>query len=97
MTIAASARLVKLPPYLFAAIDAKKKAAIEKGADIISLGVGDPDLPTPPHVVISTSAVMPTESSPAPTQSMRCSVRYFGRCSRNHSQTRARPPSGRFT
>jgi LL-diaminopimelate aminotransferase len=51
MTYAASDRLGKLPPYLFAAIDAKKKAAIEKGADIISLGVGDPDLPTPPHIV----------------------------------------------
>jgi LL-diaminopimelate aminotransferase len=47
----ASDRLGKLPPYLFAAIDVKKKAAIEKGADIISLGVGDPDLPTPPHII----------------------------------------------
>lgn len=51
MTFAASDRLGKLPPYLFAAIDAKKKAAIEKGADIISLGVGDPDLPTPAHII----------------------------------------------
>ncbi len=51
MTFAASDRLGKLPPYLFAAIDAKKKAAIEKGADVISLGVGDPDLPTPSHIV----------------------------------------------
>lgn len=46
-----SDRLKKLPPYLFVAIDEKKKAAIAKGADIISLGVGDPDLPTPPHIV----------------------------------------------
>jgi len=44
-------RLRQLPPYLFAAIDEKKKAAIAKGADIISLGVGDPDLPTPAHIV----------------------------------------------
>ena len=43
MPFPASDRLGKLPPYLFAAIDVKKKAAIEKGADIISLGVGDPD------------------------------------------------------
>src|SRR5262245_20754999 len=51
MTVPASDRLSKLPPYLFAGIDAKKKAAIEKGADIISLGVGDPDLPTPAHII----------------------------------------------
>ncbi|MCL2389848.1 MAG: LL-diaminopimelate aminotransferase [Endomicrobia bacterium] len=46
-------KLKKLPPYLFIEIDRKKKAAIEKGADIISLGVGDPDLPTPEHIVNS--------------------------------------------
>jgi hypothetical protein len=51
----------------------------------------------PPHVVISTSEVMPTESSPAPHQSMRCSVRFFGRSSRRNSQASAAPPSGRFT
>ena len=51
MTFSPSERLQKLPPYLFAAIDAKKKAAMEKGADIISLGVGDPDLPTPAHII----------------------------------------------
>jgi LL-diaminopimelate aminotransferase len=44
-------RLKRLPPYLFVAIDEKKKAALARGADIISLGVGDPDLPTPPHIV----------------------------------------------
>ncbi|MBN1384507.1 MAG: LL-diaminopimelate aminotransferase [Elusimicrobia bacterium] len=46
-----SKRLKKLPPYLFVEIDKKKKAAIKKGVDIISLGVGDPDLPTPKHIV----------------------------------------------
>jgi LL-diaminopimelate aminotransferase len=44
-------RLQKLPPYLFAEIDKKKKAALEKGVDLISLGVGDPDKPTPAHIV----------------------------------------------
>jgi len=42
-----SERLQKLPPYLFAEIDKKKKAAIAAGRDIINLGVGDPDRPTP--------------------------------------------------
>ncbi|MEW6041626.1 MAG: LL-diaminopimelate aminotransferase [Elusimicrobiota bacterium] len=44
-------RLSLLPPYLFVEIDKKKKALIEKGVDIISLGVGDPDLPTPEHII----------------------------------------------
>ncbi|OQA90670.1 MAG: LL-diaminopimelate aminotransferase [Elusimicrobia bacterium ADurb.Bin231] len=51
MIINYSERLKKLPPYLFVEIDRKKKAAIEKGVDIISLGVGDPDMPTPKHIV----------------------------------------------
>ncbi len=44
-------RLSKLPPYLFAEIDRLKKEARAKGMDIIDLGVGDPDQPTPPHIV----------------------------------------------
>ena len=44
-------RLKKLPPYLFKAIDEKKAEVKAKGVDIIDLGVGDPDLPTPPHIV----------------------------------------------
>lgn len=46
-----SERIEKLPPYLFAEIDRQKKAAAERGVDIISLGVGDPDRPTPPHII----------------------------------------------
>jgi LL-diaminopimelate aminotransferase len=44
-------RIRELPPYLFARIDELKREAIAAGADIIDLGVGDPDLPTPPHIV----------------------------------------------
>jgi LL-diaminopimelate aminotransferase len=46
-----SDKLMKLPPYLFIEIDKRKKEALNKGVDIISLGVGDPDLPTPAHIV----------------------------------------------
>jgi len=46
-------RLQKLPPYLFAEIDKKKKAAIASGRDVINLGVGDPDRPTPPSIIKS--------------------------------------------
>jgi LL-diaminopimelate aminotransferase len=44
-------RLKELPPYVFAEIEAKKKALEAKGVEIIDLGRGDPDLPTPPHIV----------------------------------------------
>ncbi len=44
-------RIKSLPPYLFAAIDEMKRKAIERGVDIINLGVGDPDLPTPKPII----------------------------------------------
>jgi LL-diaminopimelate aminotransferase len=40
-----------IPPYLFAEIDRKVKAKKAAGVDVISLGIGDPDLPTPPRIV----------------------------------------------
>ena len=46
-------RLQKLPPYLFAEIDKKKKAALAAGRDVINLGVGDPDRPTPSAIIRS--------------------------------------------
>ena len=50
-SFALAQRLAKLPPYLFAEIDRLKQEAIQSGMDIINLGIGDPDLPTPPHIV----------------------------------------------
>ncbi len=44
-------RLRALPPYLFAEMDRLKQEQVKKGVDIISLGIGDPDLPTPPHII----------------------------------------------
>ena len=44
-------RLKKLPPYLFVEIDRIKKEAKKQGKDIIDLGVGDPDKPTPMHII----------------------------------------------
>ncbi len=40
-----------MPPYLFAEIDRQKKEARAQGIDLIDLGIGDPDLPTPRHVI----------------------------------------------
>jgi LL-diaminopimelate aminotransferase len=44
-------RLTSLPPYLFAELDRRKTTLRAKGVDIIDLGVGDPDLPTPQRIV----------------------------------------------
>jgi len=44
-------RIEAIPPYLFAEIDKKKEKAIKKGVDIINLGIGDPDKPTPDHII----------------------------------------------
>lgn len=44
-------RIKSLPPYLFAQIDQKKREKLAQGVDLIDLGVGDPDIPTPEPVV----------------------------------------------
>lgn len=44
-------RLQKLPPYLFLELDRLKTAAIARGEDVINLGIGDPDQPTPQLIV----------------------------------------------
>ncbi len=44
-------RIANLPPYLFAEIDRKKEAKQAQGIDVISLGIGDPDTPTPNNIV----------------------------------------------
>ena len=44
-------RLLQLPPYLFMEIDRLKAEVRAKGVDLIDLGVGDPDLPTPEHIL----------------------------------------------
>lgn len=46
-----AARLSLLPPYLFVQIRNRIREARERGIDVISLGVGDPDQPTPSYVV----------------------------------------------
>ena len=44
-------RIRRLPPYVFEQVNQAKAAARNAGADIIDLGMGNPDLPTPPHVI----------------------------------------------
>jgi LL-diaminopimelate aminotransferase len=46
-----SARLQKMPPYMFAELERKVADKRAAGIDVISLGIGDPDRPTFPHIV----------------------------------------------
>ena len=46
-----SERLSRIPPYLFAELERKIAAKRAAGEDVISLGIGDPDRPTPPLIV----------------------------------------------
>ncbi len=51
-------RIKKLPPYLFAEIDRLKEDVRKKGVDIIDLGVGDPDIPTPKEIVLAAKEAL---------------------------------------
>ncbi len=44
-------RLQSIPPYLFAEIDRRRDEALARGVDIINMGIGDPDKPTPDHIL----------------------------------------------
>ncbi len=46
-----ASRIDKLPPYLFVEVSKKISKMRAQGIDVISLGIGDPDLPTPSHVI----------------------------------------------
>ena len=61
-TITTARRLGRIPPYLFAEIDRKIQAKKAAGVDVISLGIGDPDLPTPARIV---SALQEAAADPA--------------------------------
>jgi len=60
--ITLASRLNLLPPYLFAELDRLKREVQQKGIDVISLGIGDPDLPTPAHII---DALKRTAENPA--------------------------------
>ncbi len=67
-----SKRLQALPPYLFVEIDKAKRKAREQGRDLIDLGIGDPDLPTPDDIIkkLSRAAGNPTNHKYALDQGM---------------------------
>lgn len=53
--------MANLPPYLFAEIDRKRALKEAEGVDVISLGIGDPDLPTPHRIInaMATAITLP--------------------------------------
>src|SRR4030042_6323264 len=51
MQIEKAKRIEQIPPYLFAEIDKKKEEMRKRGMDLIDLGIGDPDLPTPKLII----------------------------------------------
>ncbi len=61
-TAAGAKRLGRIPPYLFAEIDRKVQEKRRAGIDVISLGIGDPDLPTPGRIV---SVLQETAADPS--------------------------------
>lgn len=62
MSITCADRLAALPPFLFVEIDTLKRRLLAEGRDIVDLGVGDPDLPTPRFIV---DALCESARSPA--------------------------------
>ena len=56
-------RIETLPPYLFAELDKKLAAKRAEGVDVINLGVGDPDTPTPQHIVDAMSEAIADPST----------------------------------
>jgi len=74
-----SKRLSTLPPYLFLEIDKAKRQAKAQGRDIIDLGIGDPDQPTPSHIIeaLYQAASLPENHRYALDQGMpalRCAI-----------------------
>jgi LL-diaminopimelate aminotransferase len=58
-----SKRLSKIPPYLFVKIEEKKEELLKKGVDIIDFGIGDPDLPTPSHILKKMEEVLSSKEA----------------------------------
>jgi LL-diaminopimelate aminotransferase len=61
MSMQVARRLEQIGAYLFADLDRKQDELRAKGVDVINLGIGDPDLPTPPHII---DALMEGASDP---------------------------------
>ena len=58
-----SKRLDLIPPYLFVKIEEKKEELVKNGVDVIDFGIGDPDLPTPAHIIKKMREVLDSKEA----------------------------------
>ena len=58
-------RIQRLPPYVFAEVNAMKAAARARGEDIVDLGMGNPDGAPPPHVIAKLAEVATAKKAKA--------------------------------
>jgi len=78
-------RIKRLPPYIIAEVNGMRAAARAKGEDIIDLGMGNPDLPPPPHVIEKLVEVAQKPDAHGYSQSKgipglrRAQANYYGR------------------
>jgi len=85
MTDADFYRIKRLPPYIIAEVNAMRAAARAEGEDIVDLGMGNPDLPPPPHVIEKLVEVAQKPSAHGYSQSKgipglrRAQANYYGR------------------
>jgi len=89
-----SKRLERIPPYAFAELERKIAAKRAAGVDVISLGIGDPDRPTPPLIVEAMQeAVTEAATPPVPDQTAvaKTSARRSGTSTRGASTSRSTP------
>ena len=56
-------RLDAVPPYLFAELERLRESKRRQGIDVISLAIGDPDLPTPPAIVEAAAEALRNPST----------------------------------
>ena len=91
-----SRRLEAMPPYAFAELERRIAAKREAGIDVISLGIGDPDEPTYPHIVkamqeaVAEDATRSTRPTAGATSSARPSPTSTASASGSRSTPRAR-------
>ena len=86
-------RLDAVPPYLFAELERKIAQKRREGVDVISLGIGDPDLPTPPAVVdaLADAAARPAHAPVSDQPRLGRAPRGGGRLLPRALRRRARP------
>ena len=89
-------KIRRLPPYVFEQVNVTKAGLRAGGADVIDLGMGNPDLPTPPHIVEKLRAAVTLSKKAAPNLRAVREKRWRRRQSSRRASRRAsaRPISG---